>query len=77
MESAPPAKQIVAFLKSFVDNSPYSARLFEIALHSLFQALEDQMVLDGYLKPLCQMRSANKKHGNIGDIRDYSWPRKS
>lgn len=22
----------------------------------------------GVLKPLCQMRSANKKHGNIGDI---------
>ena len=41
---------------------------FEIALHSLFQVLEDHNTFDGYLKPLSQMRSANKKHGNIGDI---------
>lgn len=58
----------VDFIKDYVDASPYSARVFEIALHSLFQALEDQRVFEGALKPLCQMRSANKKHGNIGDI---------
>ena len=37
-------------------------------MHSLFQVLEDNMFLEGNLKPLSQMRSANKKHGNIGDI---------
>lgn len=56
------------FIRSFVDNSPYSARVFEIALHSLFQVLAEHKVFDGVVKPLCQMRSANKKHGNIGDI---------
>ncbi len=56
------------FIRSFVDKSPYSARVFEISLHALFQLLADQNVFGGVLKPLCQMRSANKKHGNIGDI---------
>ena len=37
-------------------------------LHALFQVLAEQKVFGGVLKPLCQMRSANKKHGNIGDI---------
>lgn len=58
----------ISFIKTFVDSSTYSARLFEIAMHSLFQVLEDCHSLAGYLKPLSQMRSANKKHGNIGDI---------
>ena len=42
--------------------------MFEIALHALFQVLAEQKVFGGVLKPLSQMRSANKKHGNIGDI---------
>jgi hypothetical protein len=58
----------VRFIRTFVDDSPYSARVFEIALHALFQVLAEQKVFGGVLKPLCQMRSANKKHGNIGDI---------
>lgn len=58
----------IDFVRTFVDNSPYSARVFEIALHSLFQVLAEQNAFVGVLKPLCQMRSANKKHGNIGDI---------
>ena len=38
-------------------------------MHSLFQVLEDQGSFEGgFLKPLSQMRSANKKHGNVGDI---------
>jgi hypothetical protein len=57
-----------SFIKSFVDESPYSARVFEIAIHALFQVLQEKNVFEGVLKPLCQMRSANKKHGNIGDI---------
>lgn len=57
------------FIRSFVDSSTYAARLFEIAMHSLFQVLEDHSAFpDGFLKKLSQMRSANKKHGNIGDI---------
>lgn len=62
------ANEIVLFIKRVVDTSTYSARLFEIALHSLFQVLEDRRVLPGFLKPMSQMRSANKKHGDIGDV---------
>lgn len=53
-----------------VTQSTHAARIFEVALHSLFQVKEDNSGLPlGYeLKPLTQMRSANKKHGNIGDL---------
>ncbi|MBF0133314.1 MAG: hypothetical protein HQL75_12100 [Magnetococcales bacterium] len=61
-------KDAIRFIRTFVDNSPYSARVFEISLHAMFQVLAQQKVFGGTLKPLCQMRSANKKHGNIGDI---------
>jgi hypothetical protein len=60
--------QVVGFFRSFVDKSAYSARIFEIAMHALYQALEESKHLPNFLKPLSQMRSANKKHGNIGDI---------
>lgn len=62
------ASDVIRFLREFVDSSDYSARVFEVALHSLFQALEDCALLEGFLKPLSQMRSANKKHGNVGDV---------
>lgn len=55
-------------MDNFIDASDYSARLLEIAMHSLFQAKAEWNLLDGDLKPLSQMRSANKKHGNIGDV---------
>jgi hypothetical protein len=55
-------------IANFIDDSTYSARVFEVAIHALFQVLEGEKCLDGFLKPLSQMRSANKKHGNIGDI---------
>jgi len=42
--------------------------MLEVAMHALFQVLEEEKCFDEYLKPLSQMRSANKKHGNIGDI---------
>lgn len=58
----------IRFIKGFVDMSTYSARVFEIAMHSFFQVLEEAGAFSGHLKPLSQMRSANKKHGNIGDI---------
>lgn len=52
----------------FIESSTYSARMFEVAMHAVFQVLEEEKCLSGFLKPLSQMRSANKKHGNIGDI---------
>ncbi len=64
----PSIEAITNFIRRYIDTSDYSARLLEIAMHSLFQVLDDNMLLDGNLKPLSQMRSANKKHGNIGDI---------
>lgn len=57
-----------SFIVNFVATAPYSARLFEVSMHSLFQVLDEKAVFEGTLKPLSQMRSANKKHGNIGDI---------
>ncbi len=61
-------EQIIEFFQRVVDESTYSARLFEIAMHAFYQALEEKKLLPDFLKPLSQMRSANKKHGNIGDI---------
>ena len=58
-------KNIVA---QHVGGSTYGARLLEVAMHSLFQVFDARGVLDGHLEPLSQMRSANKKHGNVGDI---------
>lgn len=56
-------------LKLHMESSDYAARIMEIAMHSLMQALRDLGHLgDLELVPLSQMRSANKKHGNIGDI---------
>lgn len=61
-------QQCITFIQRFVDASSYSARIFEIAMHSLFQVLDGKRVLPHHLKPLSQMRSANKKHGNVGDV---------
>lgn len=68
IDEKPSINAIVTFIQHFIDTSDYSARLLEIAMHSLFQVFDDNMLLSGHLKPLSQMRSANKKHGNIGDI---------
>jgi hypothetical protein len=52
-----------------INQSDYAARLMEISMHSLMQAMQDYQIFDNsLLKPLSQMRSANKKHGNVGDI---------
>ncbi|MCL6751494.1 hypothetical protein KBT16_11165 [Nostoc sp. CCCryo 231-06] len=52
-----------------INQSDYAARLMEIAMHSLMQAMQEyQAFPNSLLKPLSQMRSANKKHGNVGDI---------
>lgn len=56
-------------INKHTNDSDYAARLMEISMHSLVQALHEMRVFVGLeVKPLSQMRSANKKHGNIGDI---------
>jgi hypothetical protein len=65
-----PDRSLIAdLLCRHIEGSDNAARLMEIAMHSLFQAIED---LEGFgslsVVPLSQMRSANKKHGNVGDI---------
>lgn len=59
-------------ITSFVTNSNYKARIFEVAMHSFFQAFQDFNLLEGKLSPMTQMRSANKKHSNVGDIEIYN-----
>jgi hypothetical protein len=66
--TSPSFEDCIKTIKKFVDNSTYSARVFEVAMHSLIQVLYDINKLNGFLLPLSQMRSANKKHGNIGDV---------
>lgn len=61
--------EVRSFITYVIESAPHSARLFEIAMHSYFQVLDVHGSFgNGRLKPLTQMRSANKKHGNIGDI---------
>jgi hypothetical protein len=60
---------VVNLILRHINQSDYAARLMEIAMHSLMQAMQEYPVFaNSMLKPLSQMRSANKKHGNIGDI---------
>ncbi len=62
-------ENIAALIWKHIDGSDYAARIMEVAMHSLMQALQEAQVFpETELKPLSQMRSANKKHGNIGDI---------
>ena len=62
-------EQIEGMLIRFFNETGYSARAFEVVMHSFMQALQELHLLGDYqLVPMSQMRSANKKHGNIGDI---------
>lgn len=66
---APSLDDATALVSTFVAKTEYSARAFEVAMHALVQALGDiGAPLSGCLAPLSQMRTANKKAGNIGDI---------
>lgn len=60
--------EIYDLLRKYVYRDSYSARLFEVLLHAALQVLDDKGQLEGSLKPLSQMRSANKKHKNVGDV---------
>ena len=60
------------FILTVVNKSNYKARIFEVAIHSFLQALEKYNYLEGKLSPMTQMRSANKKYGNVGDVEIYN-----
>lgn len=63
------SEEVLSFMQLHRERTDYAARLMEISMHSLMQAIEDQHGLHGLeLVPLSQMRSANKKHGNVGDV---------
>lgn len=64
--------KIQVLVLTIVNESDYKARIFEVAIHSFLQALQFNKYLDGILSPMTQMRSANKKHGNVGDVEVYS-----
>lgn len=62
-------QQITILIAQHIQRSGHAARLMEIAMHSLMQAVQATGALLAWeLVPLGQMRSANKKHGNIADI---------
>ncbi len=60
---------VTMLMNSFFHNTEYSARAFEVVIHGFMQAMWESDMLGGLeLVPMSQMRSANKKHGNIGDV---------
>lgn len=57
------------FMISFVHSTEYAARAFEVVIHGFMQAMYESGMLESLdLVPMSQMRSANKKHGNVGDV---------
>lgn len=60
---------IKSLIVRFFNTTDYSARAFEVAMHGFYQAMDEMHLLgDADVVPMSQMRSANKKHGNVGDI---------
>ncbi len=60
---------VISLILQHSEASDYAARLLEVSMHALMQAVVSTGAFgDLAVKPLSQMRSANKKHGNIGDI---------
>jgi hypothetical protein len=64
----PTPEEVKQIIDIHLSESKHGARIYEVAMHALAQVLEDSSLLDGSLKPLTQMRSADKKHGNLADI---------
>ena len=61
--------EIKDLIANFVNTTDYSARAFEVSMHAFYQAMQELNYLGAArVVPMSQMRSANKKHGNIGDI---------
>lgn len=61
-------KTIENLLIRFFTDTKYSARAFEVVIHGFMQAYTKMQYTDLDIVPMSQMRSANKKHGNVGDI---------
>lgn len=62
-------ENVLRLMVRHTEESNYAARLLEVSMHALVQAAIESGALGNFtVKPLSQMRSANKKHGNIGDI---------
>lgn len=60
---------IKSLIVQFFNETDYSARAFEVTMHGFYQAMDKMRLLgDADVVPMSQMRSANKKHGNVGDI---------
>lgn len=55
-------------LVRFFTDTKYSARAFEVVIHAFMQAYVKMRYSDLNIVPMSQMRTANKKHGNVGDI---------
>ncbi len=55
-------------LFGFFETTKYSARAFEVVIHGFMQAYIELGLTDLELVPMSQMRSANKKHHNVGDV---------
>ena len=55
-------------ITTFFNQTNYSARAFEVVMHAFMQTIQNSTISELELAPLSQMRSANKKHGNVGDI---------
>lgn len=61
--------QVREGLSNFIDHTTYSARALEVVMHGLLQALiQTGAMPDCRVAPLCQMRTANRKAGTIGDV---------
>lgn len=62
-------ENILERIKCFYNSTYGKARAFEVVMHGLMQAKAEMGAIgDWELVPLSQMRSANKKHGNVGDV---------
>ncbi len=62
-------EDLMKVFHAVLTRATHPARLFEIILHSLAQVVVNEDIRDERkLVPLSQMRSANKKHGNIADV---------
>lgn len=60
-------------ITTFFNKTNYSARAFEVVIHAFMQTIQSVTNSEIELAPLSQMRSANKKHGNVGDIELLSY----
>lgn len=59
---------VFSLLTNFYNTTRYSARAFEVVIHSFMQVYTEYGYTELELAEMSQMRSANKKHGNVGDI---------